>query len=76
MKRFNITAKTTWTDKKSGETRNNFARCGSAFINTTQAGAEVINLEFDFIPTAAAGKTLEIVCFEPKAKDDGGDVTE
>jgi len=45
----------------------------AAFLNQTQNGPEVINLKFDFIPTAAPGQTMEVACFEPKAKeeDDG-----
>ncbi len=75
-KRFNITAITTFEDKE-GKQRKNYTRCGTAFINTTQDGAEVINLRFDFIPTAAPGQSLEIACFEPKAKDDrANDLTE
>lgn len=75
-KRFNINAITSYEDK-DGNTRKSYARCGTAFLKTTQNGDEVINLLFDFIPTAAAGKKLEIACFEPKAKDDdNGDVTE
>ena len=67
MKRFNISAITTWTDNE-GKERKNYADCGTAFINDTQDGKQVINLKFDFIPTAAAGRSLEIACFEPKAK--------
>ena len=74
-KRFNITAITTFADK-DGNDRKNYTRCGTAFINTTKAGDEVINLKFDFIPTPAPGQSLEIACFEPKAKEDDDPVTE
>ncbi|MDG1207613.1 MAG: hypothetical protein P8Q48_01700 [Paracoccaceae bacterium] len=71
-KRFNITVVTTFQDR-DGKDRKNYTRCGTAFLNPTQNGPEVINLKFDFIPTAAPGQMMEIACFEPKAKeeDDG-----
>ncbi len=71
-KRFNITVVTTFQDP-DGKDRKNYTRCGTAFLNQTQNGPEVINLKFDFIPTAAPGQTMEVACFEPKAKeeDDG-----
>lgn len=67
-KRFTINAITTYTDGE-GKERKNFARCGTAFINETRDGAEVINLKFDFMPV---GQDVEIACFEPKPKDDNG----
>lgn len=67
-KRFTINAVTTFKDK-DGNDRNSYARCGTAFVNQTRDGAEVINLKFDFMPV---GQDVEIVCFEPKAKDDDG----
>lgn len=70
-KYFPIQAVTTYTDNEGNE-RKSYARCGSAFLNQTRDGAEVINLKFDFMPV---GPNVEIVCFEPKARDDnaGGD---
>lgn len=74
-KRFNITVITEFKDR-DGKDRKTYTRCGSAFLNQINNGAEVINLQFDFIPTAAACQTIEIVCFEPKAKEEGHPVTE
>ncbi|MEL7464879.1 MAG: hypothetical protein AAFN79_12470 [Pseudomonadota bacterium] len=74
-KRFIINAATTFKDR-DGNDRTKYRDCGTAFVNRTRDGAEVINLKFDFIPTPAPGQHLEIVCFEPKAKDDQDPVTE
>jgi len=70
-KRFTINAVTTYQDNE-GKERSSYARCGTAFVNQTRDGAEVINFKFDFMPV---GPNVEIVGFEPKAKDDnaGGD---
>jgi len=65
-KRFIANAVTTYTDGE-GKERKNYARCGTAFLNQTRDGAEVINLKFDFMPV---GQDVEIACFEPKAKDE------
>ena len=70
--RFNITAITTYKDGE-GKERKNYARCGTAFINETREGEQVINLKFDFMPV---GPNVEIACFKPKPKDDDGDVIE
>ena len=70
--RFNITAITTYKDGDGNE-RKSYARCGTAFINETRDGEQVINLKFDFQPV---GPDVEIACFKPKPKDEGGDVIE
>ena len=70
--RFNITGITIYKDGE-GKERKSYARCGSAFINETRDGEQVINLKFDFMPV---GPYVEIACFKPKPKDDDGDVTE
>ncbi len=69
-KRFNITVVTEFKDR-DGKDRKIYTRCGSAFLNQISDGTEVINLKFDFIPTAAPCQTIEIACFEPKAKEEG-----
>lgn len=74
-KRFNITIVTTFKTNDGGE-RKNYTRCGTAFLNQTRDGDEVLNLKFDFIPVPAPGQHMEIVGFTPKAKEDDDPVHE
>ncbi len=74
-KRFNITVVTEFKDR-DGKDRKTYTRCGSAFLNQINDGTEAISLKFDFIPTAAPCQTIEIVCFEPKTKEEGRPVIE
>ena len=68
--RFNITIVTTFKTE-DGE-RKNYTRCGTAFLNQTQAGEDVLNLKFDFMPVPAPGQTMEIVGFRPKDRETNG----
>lgn len=73
--RFNINVVTTFKTQDGGE-KKNYTRCGTAFVNQTQSGEDVLNLKFDFIPVPAPGQTMEIVGFRPKAKENDDPVAE